>query len=610
MKNINEISLIIFELMENNPDYLTATQLAEILGVSTRSVLRYINIINANDSQNSFKIVSVPNRGYRLEIYDEKNFDNYKNNILKSDFPIHEHIDLIIETLFKKPKEIQFLSKSLNYSESSINRNIENFNKEFSSEGIIVSRKNNCLEVVGNEIRIRNVMMRTLSLYQEKVLDSIENYKVEIYYKILSFINKHQLLSQLQGIRELLFITWLRNTDDKTIDFNQIMKYVYVDGSLKDDKIVLINEFLNSHLVNKLSEDEQIYLWINTLHEKQDNLDFSDFLNIIEPFINESLTEIDKKFGTSFYIDSFLKRGLTYHISASLIKYLVFKKTENKYIDEIRLNYTNAYCYALELTSLIYKKFSIEIDENDIGYLAIHFATSMEKSDSQLNFDVSIVVKEDLTSARFLKTRIENRFGNLTVKSFINEHELSSFSGDSILITCEDLINNQNIVKVSPFVTNTDAFEINKAILNRIGLVPLEKICHDENFYILDQFDNKHDVLEFLLDDLKSKGYLSADNSISIINRERLSSTEIALNIAFPHVLITSESFLAVAILKQPIIWKENMVRIVLLMGLKENDNEALSAVKYIFKNITDIEKVVRISRTTNFSEFIKELKK
>lgn len=103
---------------------------------------------------------------------------------------------------------------------------------------------------------------------------------------------------------------------------------------------------------------------------------------------------------------------------------------------------------------------------------------------------------------------------------------------------------------------------------------------------------------------LIENGYLTGNDAENILQREKLSSTEIALNTAFPHCLIDNPSFLAITILKQPVLWDKNYVRLVLLMGINKNEDSNRDAIKYLFDSLTS-EKIRILLESADYKEFI-----
>lgn len=607
MKNINEMTLIIIDLIENTKGYTTASKIAELLNVSVRSIIRYINVINTIDDRNSFKIIAVPNKGLKLQILNAKEFIEFKDSILYLDFYLHENFELLVKILFENINSVTELGEILNYSESSLIRISNTINKKLSGRGLSILKNKNEIFVVGNEVRIRNFMMFLMSgIGREKGELSFSVLNQNIYNQVSDFVDQNIESECNDDLKTFVFINLIRIMNNQKLNFNSIMQFIFTETKSHADIVGKIKDFSAKIINIEFSRDEEVFLWLFTLNQNPGAFNFIDFVDSLTPFIEQGLDMVDEKFGTQFEEDMVLKNGLLYHISTSLVKYLVLDKSSNSLIDDIRLNYTNAYCYALELANYLYEKLALEIDEHDIGYLTLHFATSMEKSINEIVYKAEVIYINDLTSAKLLKARIENRFKNISIES-VRKCNGTKIEENKIYFTSESELSLEgNVNLVSPFVTHADAEIISKSILEISGYVPFIKLCYNKNFHVIVQPLDKNAVLNYLLDDLIENEYITTEEKENIFLREQLSSTEIALNIAFPHAMISGKSFLSVAILKQPIIWKNNPVKVVLIMGLNKKDKDSKDAIRYIFKNITNIDKVNQLAKTESFNEFIK----
>ncbi|MFQ8871340.1 MAG: PTS sugar transporter subunit IIA [[Ruminococcus] torques] len=60
----------------------------------------------------------------------------------------------------------------------------------------------------------------------------------------------------------------------------------------------------------------------------------------------------------------------------------------------------------------------------------------------------------------------------------------------------------------------------------------------------------------------EKKRFITEQEAEGIVGRENLVSTEIVEGIAMPHGLIEGSSFLVFALLKEPIIWGENIGKV------------------------------------------------
>ena len=78
--------------------------------------------------------------------------------------------------------------------------------------------------------------------------------------------------------------------------------------------------------------------------------------------------------------------------------------------------------------------------------------------------------------------------------------------------------------------------------------------------------------------------------SRGIVGRENLVSTEIVEGIAMPHGLIEGSSFLVFALLKEPIIWGENIGKVSCYGMFSAGDERMKEELEYIFHLFLNLE--------------------
>lgn len=609
MKDLNSKTLILFNLFEGNNDFITTNAVAEVLGVSSRSVIRYLRIINSLDDSESFKIIAIPNKGLKLQLFNQDKFEIFKSSILNLENYQDEHFELLIQVLFESRVSFSDLAERLNYSESALHRFIQILNKKLEVRGLRIIRENNNIHINGNEIKIRNLMHQ---LSTEKTIDELglsTNLK-NIYLNLSSKLPCKEDDEYCQDFTMFMFIALIRCINHHYVSFNPIMHFLISDKVNGNKEMNMVKKTFEEHFNQFIPTDEELYLKLFFMNQGHDNANFNEIFESLLPIMRKCLETLDSKHRTSFGSDEQLNFGLIYHIASSFAKYLLLSKSDNKLIDQIRLNYTNAYLYAQELVNILNKEIGIEINENDLGYVAIHFEISLEKSSGDAKYSAHILYNQNLNTAKLLKARIENRFSDISILNILNVNE-SELPDNGLFFSCDETLDfKYNAVFVSPFISENDTQNIYRAILDSSGFAPLIKLCSDENFYCLNQSIEKKEILDYLTNDLQRKGYLTEEESLNLLEREGLSSTEIALNIAFPHCHVSGKSFLAVALLKQPIIWKNNVVQLILLMGLNQEDLKVKDAIKYLFRNIQDIEKVNNLIKSKNFDDFINVLRR
>ena len=108
---------------------------------------------------------------------------------------------------------------------------------------------------------------------------------------------------------------------------------------------------------------------------------------------------------------------------------------------------------------------------------------------------------------------------------------------------------------------------------------PIDKIMRffDEDLFLNTDANSKNEIIHQLCTLLKNKNYINGDFEQSVLEREQKISTAMDGVIALPHPLkiCSTESKIAVGILKNPITWSEkDNAQIVLLLSLADDSKK------------------------------------
>lgn len=609
MVDLNEKVIILLNKLEQSEDYVTTGEVADILGVSTRSVVRYLRIINFMDEDESFKIIAIPNRGLKLQILNGEGFEKFRKNILTLHSVRMEYSDLLLTILFKGPLPVSVLLSDFSYSESAMTRIITQLNRKLENRGLKIQRRNNQISFEGNEIKIRNLMQQLTTDKSVEELPLSANQR-NMYKLLQSSIGPVADEENSQDFLMFIFIQLVRCINHAFVTFNHLLHFLLCEKIAVHQQTERIRQVFLGQFNLVIPEDEELFLNLFYLNQDEEQVPFNEILESMYPLIDNALASLDQEYKTTFRSDDQLKYGLVTHISSSLVKYLLLNPSDNKILDQIRLNYTSAFVYSQAFIAVLHQEIGLEIDEYDLGYITIHFATSLERHSGKSRHQAYVLYKHNLNTAQLLKARIENRFTEIDIVGILNVSE-DPIPIESLLFTCDPEVGIEyDAIRVTPFVSSEDAQEVYRRLSDSNGFFPLLRMCFSDNYYLLNHMADKNQVLELLGEDLVRKGYLNEDERQNLFERETLSSTEIALNIAFPHTLIEGKSFLTVAILKQPILWKNNVVQLVLLMGLNQEDAQSKEAIRYLFESIRNIDKVNALIRSKSFDEFIDVLRR
>lgn len=150
--------------------------------------------------------------------------------------------------------------------------------------------------------------------------------------------------------------------------------------------------------------------------------------------------------------------------------------------------------------------------------------------------------------------------------------------------------------------------------LNIDGFKDIEDVAdifHPELFSSV-KSSNKEEVLSMLCE--KSTAYFQVENLHSqVLQREEIGSTFFSKQIAVPHPMyaVLSDTFVAVCVSKEPIIWDEekNEVHLVMLMHIGKNNPQAFQLWDYFSKMFADKSLVERLVEDPSYPNFIRLVK-
>lgn len=598
---MDEKYLMLLEMLFNSENkVMNVKELSSKSGFSGRSVLRYISIINSLDEKSSFKIVSVKNKGYQLKIIDEEGFNAFYNRVFRAN--VIQDNSLFLLKLVMNDATSNKLIDELNYSEASVVRLVKSINDKLSNRNLKIRRKKNIYYIEGNEIQIRN-FGQYLWRMQGFSTDCLEDSQVLEYVKYCDYLRKNKI-SDSKELQSYLFISLVRNIHGHNLELSPIVMEFYNKDSSYDELSKALSAYYLTNYEKQISKDELVYLLLAT--KGNDEAGFNENIEEIMLIVNNIIKKIDSRYETDFSSDDELLNSICSHIASNISHYLLMSKVDNSLLNQIRLNYTNEHVYALELANDLSELLDIKISDEDVGYLTLHFANSNEKKNKNVRIDSTIVYSQNLTTAKILQLRMKNVYPQMNIDIRKKSEKISK---TNLRIVYEDELDTDDYIKVTPFLNEEDQRIIDQALVEKTGYQPFIKMCKEEEFYIVEKAKTKDELLQQITETLVAKGLLNKEEAANIIERENLSSTEIVSGVSFPHCIVKTNSFLSIFILKQPVFWNSNYVKLVLVMGYNKSNKGNKEAIKYLFSNLSDQKKLERLLKTRTFDEFINVLR-
>lgn len=636
---------ILLELLKNDGP-ITGKYLSKVLGVTSRTIRNDIKAINTELKRKNIEIISTPGVGYSIAINSEDHKEILNSMIMgDSCIPVHpeDRVNYIIKRLLYANGFITLekLADELYVSKTTIDNDINKVQEWLAKYNLELYKKQNYgIKIEGNEFNLRFSISDYLSNLKAKdtntddVLTEIILEDVDIDYIRTVILDAYK-----EAPLKLSDIAYNNLVIHIAIAIKRIKEGKKIELPSKE-----INKFKNSReykiaeeIVEKLKrrygidipEGEKEYITIHLLGTKalkDDEIDKDEINTIIGRDLIETIQlmieKIKKVYNVDFSEDEKLVFGLALHLKPALNRLKYNMNLRNPLLKDIKEEYFQAFEMAVVASKVLEDRENVKINENEIGYLAMHFGAAIERRkhmERNKNRRVAVICATGIGTAQLLAIKLKKTIPNIEIigmfPSYKTEEALKR-KPDFIVSTVpinRDFNTNTPIVYISSLLNKSDLEKINDVVENyaidRYGNDILLSLF-ERDLLIKDiKLRDKYEVIKLLSKILYEKQYVNSCFEKSVIEREKISSTSIGNLVAIPHAVLGSaiKSRIAVGILDKPIKWgKDSMVQIVFLLALEKMTNEQLERIfNNFYEIINDKKKVINLTKTNNFDEFI-----
>lgn len=586
----NKNKHIIQLLYENQNEFVRSAELAETLGVSTRTVKRCLKDLTLESDGNGYKIVS-SNKGYFISIINKKIFNQAYDITMNKPIESMKNTDksraLIIGLILVLNDHVTMdeVSEKLYLSKSTVSKEIIQVKKIFNQYNLELDNK----PYYGYFINGREQDKRKFicNYLEEILLKNIEYFKdikgMDLYIyksikaKVIEILVKNNIFKAdkyIDFINKNIFTNLLRISDEKFIELDSKDIFTLDVNTINTSKEIL--NCLNKDIEIKTPMEEYIYISSlignsyvnNSLSLSGDQLLISNE-RILELIImcTEKIKKIIK---LDFTNDYHLINGLVAHIHSSIGRYSIESTLDNPILEMIKTKYIESYNCALLCQAVIKKELSLSLSDDDIGYIALHFAASSERKKDYL-LKLCVVCENGIGFSQLIKSKLEEKLSNIEIVNTIPRYMIKAVnqSACDLLVTTVDIDNDDEIdtpsIKINYDLNDNDIANI-KEILEYINVKKhFFNRIPTELFFRKAKFKTKEELLDHVLSIMLEKGYVSELEIIDLMKREDLSETVINSVVALPHCIKTGDSIGAIVTLEEPIRWGDKDVRIIIL---------------------------------------------
>lgn len=520
---------------------------------------------------------------------------------------------VILERLLNKEHlSYQKLADEYWVSRSSIANDISYIKKIFAKEGVSLTFDNSGTYFKGNEVQTQRILKRI-------TLNNINNLKrikilidIDLLLKINDVLRKEMESknieipeSYMQSIVVSTLLIVQRGKNGHKINFeghNQLGKLF-----LEFNKYPLVYELL------KRLEDLDIYVFSSkevqylTYLIVGSGLKFFLKNDTIPDSFREEIRNLIQRVSEGIQVDltqdSRLEEDAIIHLYQLILRVEAHTTIVNPLLNEIKQNYPALYGIVWFALNDFCKPYQIDISEDEVGFIAIHFQAAIERT-KELS-KIIFVCPNGIGTSSFVSAKIRRilpEIDSIETTSIAKLKHLDLSDVDFIISTVDIKESRKPVVRISPMVTTRDMKRIMNYYIDVIidnekyqfekqDLPEKIKLLLSKNIFFGD-FQSKDEALNFLIENK----YFSSKNTKnkfinSIYEREEIQSTYLDNGFAIPHgdPKLVEETNISILVLDKPILWGNQKVDIIILLMIREEEVKEIEPVmKLVMQGIED----------------------
>lgn len=605
---------IINDLVDANK-YLSIGYFMDRYSVSKRTVQNDFSYLTNISKKKGFSLNQKRGSGYLLEIENQLIFNNFIKELKQVSNQPKLNVENIIAFIALNEHYITIdnLIEQLQSSRSVIKGYMKESNNYLKQYNLTLERKAHYgIKICNGMKERRNLLVELYTKENEiikKHIDSVvENGFKNVEDELINELKEKNLVINYMELKEIL--SWLKIT----IYINE--KFIELDENNSD-----LEKVEGSNIKLFESDKEDLISLIKSKTRKK--VKRSQSIDNLSKNLEYFLTEFDENNNTFFNHDNEFKKGLLNHVSSLLERSAFSISYKNPIIDEIQIKYPVAFNIAILLGKMLNSKYQVDINRDEIGFIATHFAMNMEK---QLVYkfkkynSIAIVCSSGGGSAQLIKFKISGLFKNTEIRTFsiLQMKEMEDFNPNIIFSICEIETNLKvPIIYIKELLDDYDILRIKELVMfenfNQ-SVIQEKKTAFISKFFNIDYFDIDEKLLDYMkcLEQISKyieEGKIGGSNySKYVLKREGFSSTIYLNGVAIPHPIEMNgnENLVAVKVLKKPIEFEGKKVSIIFMVCLKKESLELHKKITNdLYEVMSDIETVQLLTKVKTFKEFV-----
>lgn len=614
--------------LNDKDGYVTSNELASLLDVSTKTIKRYISDLNNVVKEYDVEISSSRGIGYKLSgskantLRLVKEAENYINGFLDDDSDESRIGNAICRFINKTYISVEEMSEELNLSVGATNKLVTKIKEQIKKYDLIIKSKPYYGSYIyGEEINFRqlitdyaikndgkNKIKVELKNISEVDINNIENVLAKHLRKqeiIISDKDFNLLVSKI-----IVSIFRSKSGNSEKINYldteyrlhnylfiKELMEELYelIDSELLEEEVLYISNY-SGVVANSYSKN------ISKINEDQEK---------INRLIDKALKDILLISARDYSQDEEFMDAIFDHIKRFINRSKANIESKNPLLSQIKSKFPIEFNLAIFLANKIESELSIKLNEDELGYIAIHFAAANERNKKNTSKKICIVCHYGIGTGQLLSEKLKQSISDLNVIGVYPVRYLdiaNSQDVDLIVSTIEIKDSEKPVLYIENIFDDSVVANVNKAFYEKEERRKIINNMFEEEAFFIIKGKEKKEIINNVCNQLMQRGFIEENAIQSILDREKISSTEIGNLVAIPHTIVEGDkkSIIGVAILENPIIWDKQEVQLIFMVFFNPKEKHNFSIFKYLYTFIKDEGGVRGIIKICDFNKLIK----
>lgn len=590
------------ELLELQDNFLTVEFIANKLGVSKRTVHTELKLLE--DYIQSLGKYLERKRGVGVAIRELKERRSPKENEETSDVysTVARRVSIMKQLLFEETSiSFNLLSETYMVSKTSIIKDFEYIMKILKAGSNIELKSDiHGTRIAGSEVDIQKAYLQfnryilsNSDFYYEDTISKKMNLLEPYYGKKIISVCTNILYSYVrdnsnaisdyyvQNVLNIFVVLVYRSLNGKHIQENQKIQ-IYEDALFFEESAVRILHKAASRLDFSYTNEDVIFFSQHLISNRFESLPAE---NIDDVLVGKLITQVSEALSIDFSNDKKLEEQLVNHIPPMIYRLRSNNKTENPFTEQIKTEFTLTFNVIWVVLSEYEKKLGFSFNEDEIAFLTIYFQSAIERA--KINRKILIVCQMGIATSELLMNRIKNIIPSLDTIEVASVAELKYIDVekfDLVISTIKADIPANNVIFVSPFLTDTDIEKIKRSggyqpsdirqIEPLLTLHHLKKFIRPEFIFVDTSFSSKEELFENVGEELVIEEFVTQEFISGLSHREKLGGTDLPSGTAVPHgnPLHVNQTVVVIIKNKKKFKWDKYYVDIVFLICISRED--------------------------------------